>query len=195
MAIFTQLPETIQIKQIKHTHPEFHSRFDAQSKRYIYQIYEGITKPEDVRFYHSTGYRMPKLDIDRMQEASKIFLGTHDFSAFASSSEALTLGHVNPVKTIHSIDIAKKGNKIKITYHGSSFLYKMVRSLTGALLAVGCNKLDTQKLQNILESKTRTEVIKTAPARGLFLDKYFTKGHSISMVLFLKCYSLQLKSY
>lgn len=172
-ALFTQLPETIQIKSITAIRSDFHARFDAKSKRYIYQIYEGIACPEDIRFYHSTGLNKLKLNLYEMQEAAKHLIGTHDFSAFASSSEAQSLGYVNPVKTIFSIHIQKKGAKIKIAFHGSSFLYKMVRSLTGALISVGYGKLSSDEIQSILDSKTRTEVIKTAPARGLFLDKVF----------------------
>ena len=67
----------------------------------------------------------------------------------------------------------KQGNHIRIDTEGSGFLYRMVRSMTGALYAVGRGRLTPEDIREIIDSKERTHRIVTAPARGLFLDKVF----------------------
>jgi tRNA pseudouridine38-40 synthase len=98
-------------------------------------------------------------------------LGEHDFSAFAVSQGKGE--RENPFKEIWKIDLADRGKGIDLTVEGSGFLYKMVRSIVGALLDVGVGKLSSPALRQILKSRKRTEVVVSAPAHGLSLEKVF----------------------
>ncbi len=175
MALMTLLPDSIQIHSFFEVPVDFHARFSAIGKRYVYQIFRGFAAPEDSRYYFSTGERKTILDFDLMQEASSVFLGKHDFTAYSAASEGVQKGRINPVKTIQKIEMIQEHAKIRIYFEGSSFLYKMIRSLTGALIRVGEEKLTRGDLEEILESKKRTERVKTAPAKGLFLEEVYYK--------------------
>ena len=77
------------------------------------------------------------------------------------------------MKEIWKIDITARGESIEFTFEGSGFLYKMVRSIVGALLDVGIGKLSPAEFKKILDSAKRTEVVVSAPAHGLTLEKVF----------------------
>ena len=77
------------------------------------------------------------------------------------------------MRTVSRLDIARRGRRLQITAEAEGFLYKMVRSLVGALLAVGEGRLTPQRVQEILDAKERTALVKTAPPQGLFLDRVF----------------------
>jgi tRNA pseudouridine38-40 synthase len=173
MALVTKLPQSIQILSVESVDTDFHARFSAVGKRYTYHIHEGFASPFDTRFTHSIGIRKDKLDLDKMNEAAQILQGEHDFTAFSAKSDAKIEGYENPVKKLYEIKIRRVGRKITFTFYGSGFLYKMVRSLSGVLLSVGQGKITPSEVSEILLSKTRTPKVKTAPAKGLCLDKVY----------------------
>jgi tRNA pseudouridine38-40 synthase len=106
-----------------------------------------------------------------MQAAAARLVGTHDFSAYGASHGKDS--DPNPVKTVHRLDLRKKGKHLILTTEGSGYLYRMVRSFAGALYSVGRNRLTPEQITEILESKTRTHRIVTAPGTGLCLDQVF----------------------
>ena len=79
----------------------------------------------------------------------------------------------NTVRTIFRIDIQEFGNYLCLTFIGDGFLYKMIRSLVGTLVPVGCGKLQPKQLKDILLAEDRSKALNTAPAEGLFLMKVF----------------------
>lgn len=167
-ALLHGLPSGIQISKVQLAPADFHARYSARGKRYAYNIYEGYAPPYEARYFYSLGRR--KLDIEKMQRAANVLLGTHDFTAFSANR-----GHDrdNPVKTIYKLSVSKRGKKIKILTEGSGYLYKMVRIIAGALMEVGWGKLDESDIKAILEARVRTNKFSTAPACGLFLEKVF----------------------
>lgn len=167
-ALLHGLPSGIQISKVSLAKPDFHARYSAKGKRYAYNIYEGYAPPYESRYFLSLGRR--KLDLEKMRKAAQMLLGTHDFTAFSANR-----GHDrdNPVKTIHKLEISKRGRKIKILTEGSGYLYKMVRIISGALMEVGFGKLEPSDIEAILEARKRTNKFSTAPAKGLFLEKVF----------------------
>ena len=167
-AIRSGLPDSIHLSSARRVSNNFHARFSAKGKKYIYQLYEGYAPPTDVRFYWSLGWR--KLDIDSMRSATAHLRGKHDFTAFAAERED---SDENPVKDLRRLDIIKKGPRIHITTEADGYLYKMVRSLVGALIDVGSGKLSPDIMVEILESRKRTHRVVTAPGRGLCLDRVF----------------------
>ena len=168
-ALRSGLPESIQITAVSKISNNFHARHAATGKRYVYLLCEGFAPPMETRFYWSLGRR--KVDLERMKLAAAHLLGRHDFSAFgASRGDGST---ENPVKDVRRLQITRRGRRIRITTEASGFLYKMARSLVGALVDVGTGKLSPAEVQQILKSRKRTAWVVTAPARGLCLQKVF----------------------
>ena len=169
-AIQSKMPNSILIKKIEKVQNDFHSRKSAYGKRYIYSLYEGRALPVDVRYCWSLNRRM---NVELMQEAADRLVGKYDFSAFSATRGDGS--YEDPVKDVWRLEIKKSGKKIKIITEGSGYLYKMVRSIVGALVDVGRNKLSPDQIQVILESKKRSRHVVTAPPHGLFLDQVFYK--------------------
>jgi len=126
--------------------------------------------PEDDRFIYSL--KEKKLDLLRMKEAAKIFVGEFDFSAFSASRGQEDRGE-SKVRKVTKVKVTEVGQEIQFVVEGRGFLYKMVRSMVGALLDVGAGKLQAYDIQSILESKQRNERVVSAPAKGLCLEKVY----------------------
>ena len=94
-----------------------------------------------------------------------------DFSAFAANRRDGS--EENPVKNLYKLAVSKKGRKIRISLEANGFLYKMARSIVGALVDAGMGKLEPEEFDEILVSRKRTSLVVTAPARGLTLEKVF----------------------
>ena len=140
--LYNYLPESIVVKDIEEVGERFHSRYNAMSKVYLYKIDNNkYHNPFDRRYSHHVE---KKLDITLMREVSKVLLGEHDFTSFASSRSKKK----SHVRTIESIDILEKDNKIEIYVKGTP-----------------------GDVKKVLESKNRAISSDTAPAKGLFLFK------------------------
>ena len=168
-ALHSILPTSIRIKSVKSVSYDFHARFSVSGKRYLYNYYLGRADPTDDRYVWAC--RDLPLDLKEMQAAADRLLGTHDFSAYGATHGKEN--DPNPVKTVTRLQLKQRGKFICLYAEGSGFLYRMVRSIAGALHAVGRGRLTSEDIAEILESKERTHRIVTAPAKGLFLDKVF----------------------
>lgn len=168
-ALHSILPTSIRIKSVKSVSDDFHARFSVSGKRYLYNYYLGRADPVDDRYVWAC--RDLPLDLKEMQVAADRLLGTHDFSAYSATHGKEN--DPNPVKTVSRLQLKQRGKFIRLDAEGSGFLYRMVRSIAGALYAVGRGRLTPDDIAEILESKKRTHRIVTAPAKGLFLDKVF----------------------
>ena len=163
------LPSDISPRILEPVSNSFHALSSSKGKRYIYRAVRGWAMPHKTRFCLSL--KNQKIDLDAMQRASSFFVGKHDFSAFAASRGKGE--KENPVKEIWKLEIDSMHNELKFMIEGSGFLYKMVRGIVGALLEVGRGKMNYSSVGEILESRKRTEVVVSAPARGLTLEKVF----------------------
>ena len=168
-ALHSILPTSIRIKSVKSVSEDFHARFSVSGKRYLYNYYLGRADPVDDRYVWAC--RDMPLDLKEMQAAADRLLGTHDSSAYSATHGKEN--DPNPVKTVSRLQLKQRGKFIRLDAEGSGFLYRMVRSIAGALYAVGRGRLTPDDIAEILESKKRTHRIVTAPAKGLFLDKVF----------------------
>ncbi|MGB0414082.1 MAG: tRNA pseudouridine(38-40) synthase TruA [Coraliomargarita sp.] len=168
-ALHSMLPETLKITSIQHVSDDFHARHSAIGKRYIYRYYLGRASPLEQRYVWAC--RDVPMDFDAMQEAAKRLTGKHDFSAYGATHGKDS--DPNPVKNVYRLDLVKKGKHITMTTEGSGYLYRMVRSFAGALYWTGRGRLTPDDISEILESKTRTQRIVTAPGTGLCLDRVF----------------------
>ena len=104
------------------------------------------------------------------RQAPAALRGRHDFRAFTALSGSEP---EDTVRDLRCLDVACRGRRIHITAEADGFLYKMVRSLAGLLVAVGEGKLAASDVRAILQSRVRTAAVHTAPAQGLFLTKVF----------------------
>lgn len=165
------LPPTIQVKTARSVPETFHARFSAKGKIYHYEIcHGGYADP----FTQAFTWSMPRtLDVEAMRKAAAVLTGTHDFRAFSAIAGS-GIEKEDTVRTIKRLVItAGRGGRLRIAAEGNGFLYKMVRSLAGALVDVGVGRLSPADIEKILASKLRTERVVTAPPQGLCLMKVF----------------------
>ncbi|MCP1109781.1 tRNA pseudouridine38-40 synthase [Lachnospiraceae bacterium PF1-21] len=160
------LPEDIRIVDVELVRNGFHARKNAKAKKYEYYI-DCREKP-DVFSRRYCFHYPEKLDIEAMKEASNYLLGTKNFASFTDSKEDKDM-----VRKILKIKIISNGEKVRITYYGSGFLYHMVRIITGTLLEVGAGKRKASDMKRILASKDRQTAGFLTPPRGLFLRKVY----------------------
>ncbi len=160
------LPSDIKIQTIKEVDLNFHARFFALGKAYTYVIKLAGATPFSNRYSHAPRHKM---NIEAIKKATEHLVGTHDFSSFACVGNPIE----DAVRTLYRIDVQTFGDYLTLTYVGNGFLYKMVRCLTGTLLAVGAGKFQADEVKTLLEAKDRTLGHTTASPGGLFLVKVF----------------------
>jgi len=160
-ALNAYLPEDVRVLRVQEVAAGFHARFSATGKEYRYQIYTGVVADPFLRAY---AWHHPwKLDVAAMRRAARLLKGRHDFTALAAKSERM------PVRTISKLTVTKRGELLTIAVAADGFLYKMVRSIVGALVKVGEGKMTAEELGMILAGQKRVTLVETAPAKGLFL--------------------------
>jgi tRNA pseudouridine38-40 synthase len=163
------LPEDISVLYSCLAPEGFDSMSSAKKKTYCYRVYLS-SRPNPLKERYSTKFNMA-VDMQKLENASKMFEGEHDFKAFcAAGSQVKTT-----VRTIYEIKIVKnfcrESEDIEIYVTGNGFLYNMVRTLAGTLLYYAAGKLSLDKLKSALYEGNREDVGKTMPAKGLTLEK------------------------
>lgn len=165
-ALNRYLPEDIRIVDVELVRNGFHARKSAKGKKYEYYI-DCREKP-DV-FSRRYCYHYPeKLNIEAMRAAVPYLVGVRNFISFTDDTDCK-----DPVRKIVNIKIVSNGEKVRITYYGTGFLYHMVRILTGTLLEIGTGKREASKLPVVIAAEDRSLAGFLAPARGLFLRKVY----------------------
>lgn len=162
-AINHYLPHDIVVKSASDVAESFHAQYCAESKVYQYTIFNDWTRTAINRNYCSVhGY---SLDVEKMTEAAKMLIGTHDFTSFTTRA----VEEKNRVRTVQRLDIRREGKYIYLIIESNGFLYNMVRTIVGTLLEVGRGKIPGESIKDILNKKNRIFAGPTAPARGLCL--------------------------
>lgn len=157
------LPDDIKVIKSEEVPDDFHARFSAKSKTYLYKIYNSDDMHPIFRnFYEEITY---DLDLERMKDAAKILIGKHDFSAFSGILEEKT----NPVRTIEDIDLRKSDFGFEIEIKGESFLRNQVRIIAGSLVEVGRGKMSKKDLEKALLTLNRKDAGPTLSGKGLYL--------------------------
>lgn len=157
------LPMDIAVIDIEEVDERFHARYNATEKTYMYRIHTSAIPNVFERKYMYT--YTDALNVERMKEASKLLVDTHDFMAFCGNKKMKK----STVRTITAIDIEEKEDEIQISYTGDGFLQQMIRIMTGTLIEVGNGSKQTEDIKRILESKDRQNAGYTVPAEGLIL--------------------------
>ena len=168
LALNQHLPMDIRVLSAKSVPDDFHARYAAHTKTYLYRIRNSpIDSPFDEKYYA----RVPRrLDAVRMQQAADQFVGTHDFRALCAAGSSAA-AHGDTVRTITACTVTRKGDEVDITVTADGYLYNMVRILAGTLCEVGAGRMEPDAIPGILASCDRSKAGPTFPAKGLFLKE------------------------
>ena len=166
LAINRFLPPDIRVRRAREVPEDFHARYAAHTKTYLYRIHNNpIDSPFDAAYYT----RVPRrLDEAAMQAAAQQFVGTHDFLALCAAGSSAA-AHGDTVRTITDCRVTRRGDEVDIEVIADGYLYNMVRILAGTLCEVGAGRLRAADIPAILASRDRSQAGPTLPAKGLFL--------------------------
>ena len=142
---------------------EFHARFSATSRSYMYRLV--VRNAPLVLDAHRAWRLPPPFDVDLMQEAAQVLLGTHDFTSFRASECQAT----SPVRTLDRLDIREESGDVRFYIEARSFLHHQVRNFVGTLQLVARGRMTVAQFTDVLEAKDRRRAGPTAPACGLTL--------------------------
>ena len=173
LAINQHLPPDIRVLCARVVPKEFHARYAAHTKTYLYRIHNHpIDSPFDEKYYT----RVPRrLDVDAMQRAAEQFVGKHDFLALCAAGSSAA-AHGDTVRTITDCHVTRKGDEVDIEVTADGYLYNMVRILAGTLCEVGAGRMQPDAIPGILASRDRSQAGPTLPAKGLFLKRVDYEG-------------------
>lgn len=165
----TLLPPDIAVLSCEDAAEDFHARYCARGKEYVYLI--SNTPQRDV-FRQGLAFHYPyELDIERMNEAAELFVGEHDFAAFCRAEGKARMK--TTVREIYEFRAEKSGADVEFRISGSGFLYNMVRICAGTLIYINERKLSLADISRALETGDRNLAGKTLPAEGLYLNRVF----------------------
>lgn len=156
------LPHDIRVLAMERVADDFHCRFAAKTKSYVYQIWNGSVA--DVFAYQTHTHVAQTLDERIMRDAAGCLVGKHDFRSFTVISPEVS----STCRTIEAIDVVRDGTVVRISVSADGFLRYMVRRIAGSLIEIGRGKLEPAALARALEP-TYQEARWTAPAKGLML--------------------------
>jgi len=164
-------PQPITILEAVAVSDDFHARFSAVERRYLYRILD--RRPPPALDRGRVWWTKVPLDAEAMQAAARPLIGRHDFSSF----RARECQAESPVKTLDQLDISRVGAEIHVVARARSFLHHQVRNLVGSLAEVGRGRWAPHDIAGILDARDRTAAGPTAPAEGLYLtDVVYPNG-------------------
>lgn len=157
------LPEDVRVVGIVRAASGFDARFSALRRHYSYRLSTAPygVEPRESRFV--TPWPRP-LDVDAMAAAARELLGLHDFAAFCRHRDGATT-----IRELQRLDVSCDGDRVTVQVSADAFCWSMVRSLVGALLAVGEHRRDAAWCGALLTATRRSSDFAAAPARGLTL--------------------------
>ncbi|HUQ30535.1 MAG TPA: tRNA pseudouridine(38-40) synthase TruA [Pyrinomonadaceae bacterium] len=168
-ALNGNLPRDVRVLEVSIASEDFHARYSARGKTYLYRIFnETVMSPFWNRY---ALHEARPLDIELVQRAARLFLGEHDWTAFSAAQSDTQ----RRVRTITALDVTTRrdergrGRLIEIRASADGFLRYMVRSIAGTLLGVGRGEMDEEAITRALKSGERALCGATAPAHGLTL--------------------------
>ena len=165
LALNQHLPPDIRVLAAQTVPEDFHARYSAKSKEYIYRIHNSAVADP---FQNGLCWRFPgPLDAGRMERAAQYLVGKHDFVSFMSSGSDIA----DTVRTVYFAHVRREGDDITFHVCADGYLYNMVRIFVGTLVEAGAGRMPPERVRDILEEKKRSLAGDTAPAQGLFLYK------------------------
>ncbi len=158
-------PHLVSVLEVDPVADDFHARFSATSRHYLYRILNRRSPPALDR--GKVWWLPVDLDAEAMHGAAQVLIGRHDFTTF----RAAQCQSASPVKTLDRLDVARYGELIEIRAVARSFLHNQVRSIVGSLRLVGEGKWRARNLQAALEARDRSRCGPVSPPDGLYLLK------------------------
>jgi tRNA pseudouridine38-40 synthase len=159
------LRDDLVVRRITVAPAGFDARFSAIWRRYVYRIADGDTEPDPL-LRHLIAPVRGTLELDIMRTAAPCLLGLRDFAAFCRQRPGATT-----VRTLLELDVGRNRNAVEISVRADAFCHSMVRSLAGALVAVGSGRRDLDWLRRITAAAVRDPAVTVMPARGLTLEE------------------------
>ncbi len=163
LATNSRLPRDIAVLSAQEVPDSFHAARSAAGKTYRYRIHVGPQRPVELcgQVYHY----WRALEVEPMQRAAERLVGEHNFRGFASSADLREV----TIRRILSCQVTEAGSEIHVTIRGDGFLYNMVRNIVGTLIEIGRGHWPTERVEQILASRQRSDAGPTAPPDGLTL--------------------------
>ncbi|BDV02607.1 MAG: tRNA pseudouridine synthase A 2 [Candidatus Hepatoplasma vulgare] len=158
-----ELNKKIRIKKVKKVKNEFSARFDLRSKTYLYKISNDFKKKKrkDENYYLNI---FKEINLKKMNEDAKKFIGEKDFSSFTSKSN-----YYSYIRKINYIKIKKRRKIIYIEINGNGFLRYMIRHIVGSLIAKNFNKYNEEKFNDLFLNPKRGKNIFKVTGKALYL--------------------------
>lgn len=142
--------------------PDFHARFSARSRTYVYAVLEGAVP--DPFLARTTLYHPEPLDLGAMNEAAGHLAGPHDFSSFGRVPEGQSAERV-----LYELSVHRSGRMLRIKARANAFIQQMVRSLVGTLIQVGEGKRSPEEMATVLAARERAAAGPVVAPHGLCL--------------------------
>ncbi len=157
------MPQPISILEAEKVADDFHARFSATGRRYLYRILNRRSPPavDQGRVWH---VRRP-IDVEAMNEAAQVLVGHHDFTTFRD----MQCQSRSPLKTLDVARVWREGQEVHLVFEARSFLHRQVRSMAGSLCQVGIGRWTAADIKTLLEARDRQACGPVAPADGLYL--------------------------
>lgn len=167
-ALNSHLPDTVAVLDVREVPLDFHARYNALGKRYIYKIHNSAVKDP---FLHGRAHRYRrKIDEKLMDKNAQDFVGAHDFTSFCTLDKR---EKGDFIRTVSECKVRREGDMIYFSVTADGFLYNMVRIMVGTLLYINEHPELSGTIPDMFEAMNRDSAGPTAPACGLYLDKVF----------------------
>ncbi len=157
------VPEPIAVIAAEEVDADFHARFSAIGRRYLYRVFD--RRAPAVLDRGRVYWMKTPLVAEAMHGAAQVLLGLHDFTTFRD----VRCQANSPMRTLDVATAARVGSEVHLTFAARSFLHRQVRSLVGSLVEVGVGRWSAADLKAALEAKDRARCGPVAPAQGLYL--------------------------
>ena len=166
-ALNAHLPRDIAVYGCREVEADFHPRYAALGKRYVYRIWNA---PERNPFWEGRALHCRRpLDAAFLNEQAAAYVGTHDFASHQAAGSTVE----ETIRTVRRAEVERRGEMVLFTVEADGFLYNMVRIMVGTLLGLQAGSWEAGSIPAILESGSRERAGATAPACGLYLDHVF----------------------
>lgn len=153
----------IAVNRILEESDDWHPRFNARSRTYIYALHLG--QFQEPALARTTWLQTPTLDVERMNEAAGHLLGSHDFRSFGRLPDP----EATPIRNLYELRCMRDGTLIRIRARANAFIQQMVRSLVGTLVEVGRGRMEPDEMPGVIAARDRAAAGPVAPPQGLCL--------------------------
>lgn len=167
------LPSSIAVQWATQVPDDFHARFSARSRSYVYIIHHAPVRHP--LLHARTGWVYQSLDDQKMALAMTAILGEHDFSSFRSSQ----CQAASPIRVMNSASVIRKKNLVIFEFCANAFLHHMVRNLVGSLVLIGQGRKPVSFMQALLDAKDRKLGAPTFSPAGLYFRSAAYPGYEL----------------